>query len=500
MVDETNSKTIYAADLFCGAGGFSAGLLKAAARLGYQVKLLAINHWDIAIATHSLNHPGVEHLCENLDGVDPRKVVPGGRLDLLLASPECTHHSNARGGKPMSDQSRATAWHVLRWAEALYIENIIVENVKEFRDWGPLDENGRPIKSMKGALYKQFIRSLRALGYKVEDRVLVAADYGDPTTRQRLFIRATRGKRIVWPTPTHRPASEARDGQAIWRPARDIIDWSIEGESIFNRKRPLVDRTMERIFTGLHRFSGLPFVLGQQSGAVARSVDSPLPTIASAGAISLVRPYLVILRNNCDAQSIDEPLPAICANGNHVALAEPYVVNMKGCSVGRDINDPLPTITAHAPHLYVAQPYLVPFYSEREGQSPRTHSVDEPLPTVTGCNRFGIAQPFIVKYYGNGENVCSIDEPLGTITGKDRFALAQPVVVQNGEIVGLLDIHFRMLQPHELAAAMSFPDDYEFAGNRDDKVKQIGNAVPVRLAAALCGAALKKTRSSAIGA
>src|SRR5690348_12640820 len=147
------SDEIKVADLFCGAGGTSSGLMAAARKLGKRVNLLAINHWDVAIATHSANHPEAKHLCTGIDEVDPRRAVPGGRLNLLLASPECTHHSNARGGKPMSDQRRASAWHIVRWAEALYIDTIIVENVREFRDWGPLGVNSRPIKSKRGEAF-----------------------------------------------------------------------------------------------------------------------------------------------------------------------------------------------------------------------------------------------------------------------------------------------------------------------------------------------------------
>src|SRR6266404_9126646 len=145
--------TIEAVDLFCGAGGTSTGLAHACTFLGYQLKLVAINHWDVAIDTHSTNHPSTTHLCESVDNVDPRKTVPSGRLNILVASPECTHHSNARGGRPMSDQSRATAWAILRWAEALYIDNIIIENVREFKTWGPLGADGRPLKSKRGHTY-----------------------------------------------------------------------------------------------------------------------------------------------------------------------------------------------------------------------------------------------------------------------------------------------------------------------------------------------------------
>jgi DNA (cytosine-5)-methyltransferase 1 len=254
---------IRAADLFCGAGGTSTGLALAAQELGVDIDLLAINHWDVAIATHSANHPCARHLCERLDNVDPRKTVPGGRLHLLAASPECTHHSNARGGKPMSDQSRASAWHILwhilRWAEALYIDDILVENVREFESWGPLGVNGRPLERRRGETFLAFLNALESLGYKVEWRLLNAADYGDATTRERLFIQARRGnRRPTWPEGTH-----SRDGEITpfgekqkWRAAREIIDWSIPSESIFHRRKPLAESTLRRIEAGLRKFGG----------------------------------------------------------------------------------------------------------------------------------------------------------------------------------------------------------------------------------------------------
>lgn len=490
---------IYGADLFCGAGGFTTGLMHAADELGLDVKLLAVNHWDMAIATHSANHPEVTHFCESLDGVDPRKVVPDGRLHILMASPECTHHSNARGGKPMSDQSRATAWHILRWAEALYIDNIIVENVREFRDWGPLGADGRPMVSKKGRLYKQFIASLRALGYTVDDRILRAADYGDATTRQRLFIRATRGrKKIVWPEPSHLPEGSLSlhgDVQS-WRTAREIIDWDIPGNSIYGRKRPLSPNTMRRIIAGLRKYSGLqPYLIGlehfgQGNGERLYDIENPMPTITAKGQFGLCEPYLVVLRNNCDAQSIDGPLPTICANGNHVGVAQPFLLPHQHGSSGnsnvRSIDDPLPTITGTSSDMFIAQPFIVN-YKGKSDASP----INKPLPTITAhAEHLYLAEPFLLKYNGEGGGPRSVDEPLDTITTKERFGLACPEVIEEGREYSVVDIRFRMLQPHELAAAMSFPDGYQFSGVRDDKVKQIGNAVPVRLAAALCKSVL----------
>lgn len=259
-------RLIYAADLFCGAGGTSTGLLHACESLGLRLKLLAINHWNLAIETHSANHPYAEHLCESMDSVDPRKAVPGGRLQILIASPECTHHSNARGGRPINDQSRASAWHILRWAEALRIDNILVENVREFQSWGPIGTNGRPLKSRRGETYRAFLQALRSLGYEVQDRILNAADFGDPTTRERLFILARRGRApISWPVPTHTAiAGKTLFGKTqAWRAAREIIDWSIPGQSIFTRKRPLAPATLARMAVGLQKFGGEAAVGGQ---------------------------------------------------------------------------------------------------------------------------------------------------------------------------------------------------------------------------------------------
>lgn len=234
-------KILHAADLFCGAGGTSTGLMEACDELGIATELTAINHWDVAVATHTANHPCARHLCASLDNLNPRDLFGDGELDLLWASPECTHHSIARGGKPISDQSRATAWCVVRWAEALRPQVILVENVREFAGWGPIGSNGRPLKKRAGDVFRAWCGALESLGYRVEWRVLCAADYGDPTTRRRLFVYAVRGRRkVVWPEPTHCPDGETDllGRRLPWVTAREIIDWSLPGKSIYARKRP----------------------------------------------------------------------------------------------------------------------------------------------------------------------------------------------------------------------------------------------------------------------
>ncbi len=557
-------KHIKAADLFCGAGGSSSGLAQACSELGLGLRLLAINHWDIAIDTHSTNHPEADHLLTGLDAVDPRKAVPGGRLDLLVASPECQHHSIARGGKPINDQSRTSAWLVLRWCEALHIQNVLIENVKEFQGWGPIGTNGRPMKRRKGETFQAFINALKSLGYAVDYRVLNAADFGDPTSRERLFIIARRGRKpIVWPEPTHAPRAiiEKHAQPSLFkraklephRTAREIIDWSLEGESIFNRKRPLSPNTMARIFAGLRKYCGLPFlvpnfgeregqpprthavdvplpaVTGHGAGALcepfivelrggkfANSIDQPLSVVATKGAHhALCQPFLVTLRTHADADSLDDPLKTICASGLHHALCQPFVLGQQSGGAPRDVDHPLPTIATDGA-IALIQPFLIPQHNDRTrsidrplqtlttesrgvglvepflvvvnhgqdaGYSRRTRSVDDPMPALTTSNSLGVAEPYLVKFNGTGK-ANSVDEPLDTISTKDRFGLCIP------QIGAVLDIRFRMLQPHELAAAMGFPKTYVFKGNREQRVKQIGNAVPVRTAQALCVALL----------
>lgn len=533
---------IHCADLFCGAGGTSSGLLDAAAELNVAVDLLAVNHWEVAIATHSANHPGVRHICKSIEGINPREAVPGGRLQLLVASPECVHFSNARGGKPMSDQSRACAWHILHWLETLDVRNVLIENVREFRDWGPLypddhpdqAKRNRPIPEKKGSFYRNFLRNLRVLGYTVADRLLNAADYGDATTRVRLFIQARKGRRrLTWPEPSHLAPDLDSLGLFAdaprWRPARDIIDWDLPAESIFGRKRPLAPNTLARILAGLRKFCGLPFIVPQFSEQQPRSVEAPLGTITTTSrGIGLVEPFLVVLRNNCDARALCDPVPAICGNGQHLGLAEPFIVPLNHgandlrshslaapmptvtsvdawgrCapylvkyyegSAACSVDQPLPAITANYEHLGLAQPYLVEYHGERRGQEPRCRSVDEPLLAIGTANFPGLVQPFLVKFNGTG-GPQSLDHPLDTISTRDRFALVHPELYDKGQgvVVGLLDIRFRMLQPHELAAAHSFARDYRFPGNREQKVRQIGNSVPRRLAAALCRAILAR--------
>ena len=450
-------RIVRAADLFCGAGGTSKGLRLACERLDRPLDLTAINHWPTAIETHRTNLPDARHICERLEHVEPRDVVPGGRLDLLVASPECTHHSIARGGRPVCDQQRASAWNVLRWAETLYIRSIVIENVPEFATWGPVGANGRPIKHRAGETYQAFLQALRSLGYHVDTRVLTAADYGDPTTRRRLFILADRRRRPRWPAATHAPRNLAAErGLPAWRDAREIIDWSIESHSIFTRKRPLAAATLRRIETGLRKFGG-----------------------------PAAEPFLVILRKNSTARRLDEPTPTVTTSGAHLALCEPFLLGQQSCSAPRGLDQPTPTV-ATGGAIGLVEPFM---FANRTNNIPKR--LDEPVPTLCTARHVALVEPFMVKYYGTGET-SQLDTPLDTVTSRDRFGL-----VTLGGRQYRLDIRFRMLAPHELAQAQGFSREDHFCGNKGEQVRQIGNAVPVHTARALCEAALGRTGAAA---
>ncbi len=487
-------KIIQAADLFCGAGGTSSGLYDACVGIGVGLDLVAVNHWTIAVETHRVNHPDARHICATIETVNPREAVPGGHLNILVASPECTHHSIARGGKPVSDQLRASAWHILRWVEMLRIDNLLIENVREFRDWGPTGANSKPLKRRKGETYQAFLTALRSMNYNVEDRVLNAADYGDPTSRNRLFIMARRGeKKIDWPKAAY-GENVNRDlfGETLkpYRSAREIIDWDLPGESIFRRKKPLAAATMARIAAGLKKYGGKnaePFLVMMYGSNDARSIDRPVPTITAGGNhIGLCNPFVIHTNHTGGdrAHDIDRPLPTVtCGHRGEMALIEPFLLQQQSCGAPRTVNSPVPTIATKGA-IALVEPFMIKYHGNHRGKNDgerRVHSLEEPIPTLDTSNRYGLCEPFITKYYGTGQTA-SLNQPLDTITTKDRFGLVEPM--NDGEAV--YDIRFRMLQPHELAAAMSFERGYQFTGNKTDQIKQIGNAVPVRTAGALC--------------
>lgn len=397
----TTARPALVADMFCGAGGSSTGARRAMDALGLRMVLTCVNHWPLAIETHQMNHPEARHYCQDVASLRPVEAVPEGYLDLLMASPTCTYHSRARGGKPTSDQQRQDPWHVVTWLTELRVKRLLVENVPEFVEWGPVNvRTGKPIRSRKGEYFLAWVGVIRALGYRVEWRLLNAADFGDATTRQRFFLIArSDGKAIRWPEPSH-----CRGGVSTmfgtlkpWRAAREVIDWTIAGRSIFDRKRPLAPKTIARILAGAQKFRW-------------------------------PEPFLVILRNNATASSIDGPLKTISAGGGHHGLAQPmaipFVLSQGGGGVARDVVEPLPTIVG-AGAISMVEPLLVTVTGGAKPKAPR--SVDGPLGTITTKNGVGVAEPMLSPYYGASASCVSVDSPVPTVTTKSRFGVVEPV-------------------------------------------------------------------------
>jgi DNA (cytosine-5)-methyltransferase 1 len=459
-------RKVLVADLLCGAGGSSTGCRYALNELGLDMELVCVNHWPVAIETHKRNHPEARHYIEDIAAVRPHILVPEGYLDLLMASPTCTHHSVARGGKPTSDQQRSDPWHIITWFTELRVKRAIIENVWEFIKWGPVDPRTmRPIKSREGEYFNTWKDTIRRLGAtSIEYRKLNAADYGDATTRQRfiMMIRFDR-HRIIWPAATH----GCGPGLKPWRAAREIIDWRIRGTSLFGRPRPLAPKTIARILAGAVKFRWpAPFVvrlLGELERSLAYHVRKQYQARHDGGRsdrrlrrkrvrhgltwlrklrtetttihpLDSAEPVIIALRNHGEGRSVALPMPTVAANGTHIGLATPIILSQHTSGSARSTNDPLPTITtggagSHG-HPGCARPAVVePFILSRQGGgAPR--STDQPAPTQTAKH----SHILIAPYYGRGSGTtCSTaDQPVPTITAKPRFGIVVGVTHTKG--------------------------------------------------------------------
>jgi DNA (cytosine-5)-methyltransferase 1 len=479
-------KIFRAIDLYCGAGGTTNGAIAS----GRVQVVLAVNHWRTAIYTHENNHPETRHICAPIEYVNPADFA-NEKIDMIFASPECTHHSVARGGRPVNDQKRAGGWEVLKWVETLRPSYLIIENVREWRDWGPVGTDGRPLKSKKGQLFKAWVASLRALNYRVEWRLLNAADYGEATSRTRLFVIARLGnKKIKWPKPTH--------ARHEWEPAAKIIDWQEQCPSIFNRKIPLADKTLRRIEIGIRKFcaqpDGRPFVVKLRGTSNVVDVLDPVPTITAGGNhLGLALPFLVPNFGERRGQkarthSIDAPLPAVTGHGAG-QLVVPFLLqyhNGDGCERRTSsIADPLPTVDTNPRHALVS-PFILDVNHGGNGDG-RTHSLKKPLKTLSTKNGKVLCLPFLTTYFGTG-HADSINEPLSTLTTKERHGLAMVSLIKMMNEYQIVDIGFRMLTTKELLRAQGFPDNYKLHGTKAEMTKQIGNSVCVKVAKAICEA------------
>lgn len=476
---------LHVVDLFAGAGGLSTGIANAMRNLGRRpgedAHLVAINHSEDAIATHERNHPWADHYHAKVEALHPPDVAPPNEVDLLCAGPSCTHFSTARGGQPVDEQERASPWHVLRWIELLRPKHLLVENVGDLRSWGPVVD-GEPTRD--GSIYERWIEMLHALGYTVirDDRgrygvKLRAADYGDPTTRERLFVLASRTKRPTAPEPTH--SDDPDDDLEDWVPASDIIDWSDRGESLFARSKPLSAKTLDRIAVGIRDYCD------ERLHAYAGALES-----FDADDVRALQDDVVPVADVTDeVGERDEPfLVRGPAPADSNAETTSMVMGQHGQAMPRDADcEPVPTIAKRgAIHLIDAEAFVLP----RDGSMRGKHSNvgydpgERPLHTVTAKNHDGrLVTPFLVQYNGDPEYSAKfVDDPLPTLSTRARYALVDPDVYPWG-----LDLRYRMLDPPETKRAQGFPADYDLVGDtKRSRRRQIGNAVPVGMGTALC--------------
>lgn len=443
-------------DNFAGGGGASTGIEDAT---GCCVDI-AINHDPEAIKMHKANHPYTEHYCEDVWQVDPVKACKGYPVGLAWFSPDCKHFSKAKGGKPKDKFIRGLAWVACRWAGLVRPRVIMLENVEEFKTWGPLNRGHHPIKSKQGKTFERFVQQLMDLGYEVQFKELVAADYGAPTMRKRFFMIARcDGKPIVWPKPTHGPADSAEVKAGLIKPyvgAYTQLDFSLPCPSIFDTSeeikkkygiravRPLARKTMDRIARGVKKFvldNPDPFVIEDES----KDIRMPI----------LIQYHSETTKDEVRGQGIEAPIMTVDSS-NRYGLVTSFISKFYKSGTGQDIREPLHTITA-------------------------------------GDGHFGEVRAFLTKYYGSGTGQ-DIKEPLDTITAQDRFGL----VTIYGTEYQIVDIGLRMLEPKELYGCQGFPEDYiidrDCEGKvypRAEQVRRCGNAVCPPIPTALVRANLK---------
>ena len=543
-------------DNFAGGGGASTGIELAT---GYSVDI-AINHDPEAIKMHRANHPNTKHYCENVWAVDPVKACNGHPVGLAWFSPDCKHFSKAKGGKPKDKNIRGLAWVALRWAGLVRPRVIMLENVEEFKTWGPLNRRHHPIKAKQGKTFERFVQQLRELGYEVEFRELIAADYGAPTMRKRFFMIARcDGKPIVWPEPTHGPADSEEVKAGLLKPyvgAYTQIDFSRPCPSIFDTSeeikekygiravRPLAQKTMDRIARGLKKFvldNPEPFIIQCNHGGERRPNDirEPMPTITGKHGYGIVEPkivpYIGTNTTNHPGGNCKNPIHTI-TTGNQQCLISPTLIQyysgtskdeVRGQSIeepimtvdgsnryglvtsflhkyydggytgaGDTVENPLPTVTSWD-HNSLCAVNLIQMNNHCDGRD-----VKEPIPTITaGDGHFGEVRAFLIKYYGSGTGQ-DVKEPLDTVTSRDRFGL----VTINGTDYQIVDIGLRMLEPKELYGCQGFPDDYiidhDYTGKkypRSEQVRRCGNAVCPPIPAALVKANLPEENPGGTG-
>lgn len=442
-------------DNFAGGGGASTGIELAT---GYSVDI-AINHDPEAIKMHKANHPNTKHYCENVWAIDPVKACNGHPVGLAWFSPDCKHFSKAKGGKPKDKNIRGLAWVALRWAGLVRPRVIMLENVEEFKTWGPLNRGHHPIKEKQGKTFERFVQQLRNLGYEVEFRELIAADYGAPTMRKRFFMVARcDGKPIVWPEPTHGPADSEAVKVGLLKPyvgAYTQIDFSRPCPSIFDTSeeikekygiravRPLAQKTMDRIARGFKKFildNPEPFIIQCNHGGERRPNDirEPMPTITGKHGYGIVEPYMVQIGQTGftkdRSKDVREPLTTIVSKNEH-CLIEPMLAPYMGTNTtnhpGGNCRDPIHTITTGNQQCLIS-PTLIQYHSETSKDGVRGQTIEDPIMTVDSSNRYGLVTSFLHKYYDGGYKGAgeTVENPLPTVTAWDHNSVVTANLIQ----------------------------------------------------------------------
>lgn len=517
-------------DNFAGGGGASTGIELATGRAVDA----AINHDPDAILMHRTNHPQTRHYCESVWDVDPWEVTRGRPVGLAWFSPDCKHFSKAKGSKPVDRNIRGLAWIVLKWAGTVKPRVIILENVEEFQTWGPV-RKGKPVKSRRGETFCKWKEQLQALGYEIDHRELVAADYGAPTIRKRFFLIARcDGKKIIWPERTHAPkdSEEVKNGKCKpWRGAAEIIDWTIPCPSIFDTTdeikekygiravRPLAVNTQKRIARGIEKFvlqNKEPFIVpigyGERKGQAPRvhDINEPLSTVVGSGKQYLAMPSLIQYHTEQServrGQGMDEPIMTLDA-ANRYGLSVAYLAEYFQNGRPLDVNSPLHTSTTKDREC-LCMAHMEKFFSG--GYTGNGSDANTPLGTVTAVDHNGLVETFISKFYKTGIGQ-KPDEPLHTVTTSAGhfgivtvkmsqsemnlhhwnevrellnaycgYAIAADEILLldvNGTMYFISDIGLRMLTPRELYAANGFPPDYiidhDYTGKAYGKTKQV---------------------------
>ena len=514
-------------DLFCGAGGTTTGV--EAARIGGEkcAKVIAcVNHDANAIRSHAANHPDALHFTEDIRTLDIaplaaylakcRKLYPGAKV-VLWASLECTNFSKAKGGLPRDADSRTLAEHLFRYIEALSPDYIQIENVEEFMSWGDMDEHGHPISRDKGRSFMAWVNHVRDYGYYFDHRILNAADFGAYTSRKRFFaIFGKKGLPVVFPVATY--SKNGNEGLEIfgdtmyhkWKPVREVLDLEDEGESIFNRRKPLCEKTLERIYAGLVKFvaGGREAFLIKWNSVnqktqkyVAPGIDEPCPTVTVQNRLGMAKVQFLSKHFSGDPESknigVDQPAGSVTCKDHHS-----FVTAFYGNGFNRSVDEPAPTVTGKDRFAMVT----TQFYQNEYGAGGQLSSLDQPNPTVMPTPKQKLVS--VKQYLMNPQFDSaggSIDQPCFTliarmdkmppylVTTKEGVGIAifeddSPMTVKIKEFMALyniVDIRMRMLKVDELKRSMGFPTDYVLIGTQSEQKKFIGNAVEVNMAKAL---------------